>query len=83
MVPLSQPSPLKGRGLYGRSPPQAGHPLRKKTLSYMTRLCQPSSRLFQYADKSDGCQACGRGQEPTVACPTGAAVRRPHKADLS
>ena len=24
----------------------------KKTLSYMTRLCQPSSRLFQYVDNS-------------------------------
>jgi len=54
----------------------------KKALSYLTRLCQPSSRLFQYVDKIDRRAACGRAQQPGAACPTGTANRPPHKADL-
>src|SRR3546814_20182510 len=36
----------------------------KKTLSYIIRLCQPSSRLFRYVDKGSHGPVYGCGREP-------------------
>ena len=38
----------------------------------MTRLCQPSSQLFQYVDKSGCSAAWGYGGEPGAIFPAGA-----------
>jgi len=61
--------------------PKANHPIPaiKKTLSYLARLCQPSSRLFQHVDKSARSPASGCGR---AVYPPDAANRRLHKAEL-
>jgi len=55
----------------------------KKALSYMIRLCQPLSQLFQYVDENARSPAWGSGQQARAAYPPDAANRRLHKADLS
>ena len=51
----------------------ASHPQaairRKKTLSYIIRLCQPSSQLFQFVSKSRRRPDSGCGQELAANCP--------------
>jgi len=48
--------------------------INKKALSYMIRLCQPSSRLFQYVDNSARSPACEPGAplSPRAAKPAAA-----------
>ncbi|ABF53576.1 hypothetical protein Sala_1864 [Sphingopyxis alaskensis RB2256] len=67
----------------GKAAPHPKAGINKKALSYMARLCQPSSRLFQYVDKSARSPARGCGHQSRAAYAPGAANRRPHKADLS
>ena len=76
--------PLRGReDLTAALHPKPDIRREKKTLSYMTRLCQPFPQIFQYVDKSDRCPAGGRVQKLGVACPPRTAGLPPHKADLS
>ena len=54
------PLPLRGRTSNDRFSPHNGH---QKTLSYMARLCQPSSRLFQNVDQSARSPASKQGRQ--------------------